>query len=338
MRVGYNPHKDFPNGIAIHTHQVIIPVYIPDFSGYFKDGLTILKLCLASLEKTTHSKTFITVVNNGSCDEVIAFLNGLLSEKKIHEIVHTENIGKPNAILKGLSGHDIEIVTICDADTMFLPGWQQETAKIFSRIPKAGVVGLVPQMKTFRTYSGNTMFDNLFNDKLRFMPLKNEDGFTKFYDSIGWFAETYNENHRKYILALNWDNDLKAILGAGHFVLTYKKDIFDEVRTYLGHKLGGDSEAYLDGIALQKDYWRLTTFDNYAYHLGNLSESWMQQELDNMTPIHSETPSGFARRKRVGYMVYFFKNRAFVKFIKTKWVYRRFLRWKKLPADMIGKY
>src|SRR6476620_10760870 len=150
MRLGLNPHKDVPHDAPKYLHQVILPVYIPELAGYFSKSAEILQLCLESLFNTTHNNTFITVVNNGSCREIVEYLSELLEAGKIHELIHTENIGKLNAIIKGLVGNNIELVTICDADTLFVPGWQEETVTIFNKIPRAGVVGLVPQMKTFR--------------------------------------------------------------------------------------------------------------------------------------------------------------------------------------------
>jgi glycosyltransferase involved in cell wall biosynthesis len=330
MRVGFNPHKDIPQEPSKYVHQIIIPVYIPDFTGYFKDGLEILKLCVDSVLKTTHDKTFITVANNGSCEEVKDYLNDLLENNVIHEVIHSENIGKLNAILKGLSGNDIELVTICDADTMFLQGWQEETIKVFSRIPKAGVVGLVPQIRTFSLYCGNVVFDNFFSGKLRFLPIKNEAGFIKFYDSISWFTHTYHENLRKFQLGLDY-GDLKVLVGTGHFAATYKKDIFTQIKTSLNFKLGGDSEIYLDELPLRKDYWRLTTYDNFAYHLGNVREEWMQEILENIQPVSTTVKSGFGKRKPVSAFTYVLKNKLFYRFIKVGWMYRMFLSWKKLP-------
>jgi hypothetical protein len=47
--------------------------------------------------------------------------------------------------------------------------------------------------------------------------------------------------------------------------------------------MGGDSEGYLDKLPLKKDYWRFTTQDNYAYHMGNVYEDlWME------APVKSE--------------------------------------------------
>jgi hypothetical protein len=54
MRVGFNPIRTKLKLSFDYFHQIIIPVYIPNQEGYFKDGFTILKLCLNSLFKTIH--------------------------------------------------------------------------------------------------------------------------------------------------------------------------------------------------------------------------------------------------------------------------------------------
>lgn len=68
MRVGINPNKfDNPKGKK-YLHQVIIPVFIPNTEGYFRDSFKIFKLCIDSLLNTVHLNTYITIVNNGSKD------------------------------------------------------------------------------------------------------------------------------------------------------------------------------------------------------------------------------------------------------------------------------
>lgn len=334
MRVGFNPHKDEPQQDSEFTHQVIIPVYIPNQEGYFKDSFAILKLCLESLFATIHKKTFITIANNGSDTSIAQYLDTLLQQNKIQELVHTENIGKLNAILKGLAGNRIELVTISDSDVLFLPNWQVETVKVFQHVPNAGVVGIVPQFKMYESNCGNVIFDNLFNRRLKFFEVKNKEALIQFYDSLGW-ERNYNQDYLKYNLGLEINSDFKVLIGSGHFVATYKKDIFEEIVSYIGFKMGGTSEGYLDKLPLKKNYWRLTTEDNYAYHLGNTLEDWML--VSDVT--HTEIIySGFNKNIKLNPVLYFIKNRVFVKFISIKWIMRLFLRYKKIPKQLIRKY
>jgi len=336
MRVGFNPHKDQIQESSDYLHQVIIPVYIPNHQGYFKDSLVILKLCLESLFNTIHKQTFVSIVNNGSDKIVSDYLNLLLEENKIQELIHTENIGKLNAILKGLAGNEIKLVTISDSDVLFLSNWQLETVKIFNKVPKAGVVGIVPQFKSYESHCGNVLFDTISSSKLRFMPVKNKNGLIRFYDSLGW-DRNYNQDYLEYCLGLKINSELNVLIGSGHFVATYKKDVFETVKTYIGYKMGGDSERYLDTLPLEKDYWRLTTYDNYAFHMGNTIEDWMFENQNHQSD-NTIIEYHFHKRKKINRVIYFIKNRIFVKFISINLTIRFFLKWKKLPNSMIEKY
>jgi len=336
MRVGFNPNRDKLLLTSEYLHQIIIPVYIPELEGYFKESFAILKLCLESLFVTIHKQTFVTIVNNGSDLIVADYLDCLLKQNKIHELIHTQNIGKLNSILKGLVGNNIELVTIADSDVLFLNHWQEETVNVFNLVPKAGVVGIVPQLKTYQSNCGNVLFDNIFNSKLRFVPVKNKEALIRFYDSIGWKRD-YNPDYLKYNLGLKIRQDKIVLLGSGHFVATYKKDIFEEITSYIGFKMGGCSEGYLDKAPLEKDYWRLTTYDNYAYHMGNKLENWMivPQILANN---EVQFNYNFTKNDIINPISYWIKNKLFVKFFTVKFLVNIFLRWKKLPKEMISKY
>lgn len=337
MRIGENPTRDRQLDVNHFTHQVIIPVFIPNFDDYYKDSLAVLELCLSSVVKTSHSQTLITVVNNGSCEKVVDYLNGLFSQKKIHEIYHTQNVGKLNAILKGLVGSNIELVTISDADVLFLDNWQSETVKVFNSFPKAGVVGIVPQFRTFEYMCGNLILQNIFSKDLRFSEVKNIEGVKNFYKSIGW-EENYNQDYLKQILTLKNEKTI-AVVGSGHFVATYKREIFKEINTYFDFKLGGNSERYLDEILLKFGLWRLTTYDNFAYHMGNESENWMKSKVEslseNSTSVHLTTQEPLKRQNKISYFIY---NKLFIRLLMNKSFRNLFYKMKQLPKEMIPNY
>ncbi len=338
MRKGFNPHKDMPNEGSSYTHQVIIPVYIPNLEGYFKDSFKILQIGLASLFKTAHNKTFISVINNGSCNEIKDYIDSLFNIQKIHEVIHTNNIGKLNSIVKGLVGNNIELVTIADSDVFFLENWQQETVKTFNAFPKAGVVGIVPQFKNFSYLCGNLLFENFFSAKLKFTQVKNPEAMKRFLQSILGEA-SYNPAHLKWNLTI--ENEIStAVVGSGHFVATYRKAIFDQTQTYFEYKMGVDTELYLDEIPLKKGLWRLTTQDNYAYHMGNVFEDWMQETLDGMpaNDVKQEFLLTYPEIKNSSKIDYFIKNRLFIKLFNKKLFRRYFYKIKGLTKEEIAKY
>lgn len=338
MRIGYHPYKDQKQEDTDYVHQVIIPVFIPNEEGYFKDAFTIFQHCVQSLLKTVHNKTFITIVNNGSCSKVVTYLNGLFEGQKIQELIHTENIGKLNAILKGLAGNNIQLVTISDADVLFCNQWQQETVKAFNSFPKAGVVGIVPQFKLYESNCGNILFDNFFSKKLKFLAVEDQKQMEQFYESIGW-DKNYNHDYLKQHLTISSSN-CTAVVGAGHFVATYKKEIFKEIVTYIPFKMGANSETYLDRAPLLKGLWRLTTNKNFAFHMGNVHEPWMLEELKKLNAVEKEiTKVSFQRPDdKISNLLFFIKNRLFAKFFSNKVIRQQFYKYKKLPKEMISNY
>lgn len=335
MRIGYNPHKDKENEGITYFHQIVIPVYIPNLNEYFLQSLEILKLSLNSIFKTINTKTFITIINNGSCLEVKNYLDDLFNENKIHELIHSENIGKLNSILKGIAGTNIPLITIADADVLFLNGWQNETYKVFSNFNKAGVVGLTPQFKSYETHCGNILFEKLFSSELKFRKVKCPEGLIKFYESLNW-NNNYNQNYLKYHLTIK-NNHCEAVVGSGHFVATYKNDCFEENIRYIGYKMGGDSEEYLDKKPLEKGYWRLTTSDNFAFHMGNVKEEWMENiNLDNS--LISEFNLDFKKNCKISKFEYNVKNKIFVKIFSFKILRLVFYKLKRLPQSMQNNY
>ncbi|MEP0713947.1 MAG: glycosyltransferase family A protein, partial [Algoriphagus sp.] len=155
MRIHYNPNKDLPILPETYWHQVIVPIYIPSLEGYYSESFEVLKICLESLFQTSHDKTYFTCINNGSGDFVKDYLNQLLAEGKIHEVIHTTNIGKINSILKGINGHDFQIITVTDSDVLFLSGWQQESYSMFQAFPKLAALSTSPNSKLYKFHTWN---------------------------------------------------------------------------------------------------------------------------------------------------------------------------------------
>jgi len=339
MRIGFNPHKDKRQSKSDFFHQMIIPVYIPSEEGYFKDSFTIFEYCLESLFKTVHAKTYITVINNGSHRSVGDYLNKLQEKGKIHEVINTTNIGKLNAVLKGISGHDFDFVTVSDCDVLFLNNWQKETYNVFEKFPKTGAVCPTPSSKSLKNYTFNIWFELLFSKSLRFTKVKNPKGLKAFAESVG-NPELYNAHHLDSYLTVS-NGDFKAVVGAGHFITTYRKEVFEKNETkYSSFKLGGDSEAkLLDIPVVQKGMWRLSTEDNFAYHLGNVAEDWMPKTLEELKENDLFPEKTIALQKiKSSKISFFIKYKLFSKLITRKKIWRYCLKLKGLSKEAAVKY
>lgn len=339
MRIGFNPNKDKIQGPNDFFHQVIVPVYIPNEEGYFKDSLKILEYCLESLFKTIHSKTYITVVNNGSCTDVNEYLVNLQRAGKIHEIIITTNIGKLNAVLKGITGQRFQLITITDADVLFLNDWQKATYEIFEIFPKAGMVSTTPSSKTLRYFTSNILSENIFSKALRFTKVLNPEAMQAFANSIG-NIQLYNRFHLDKYLTLSKGN-MKAVIGAGHFVATYRGEIFDNLKQRNSiYSLGGNGESeILDRPVFEQGYWRLSTEDNYSYHMGNVFEPWMNGVLSSLK-INKENRMKVSDLGTISNSKFkkglqsFFLN----KVLMSKPIWKRFLQYKGLTAEEANQY
>lgn len=329
MRKGVNPAKLQDNKVENSCfHQIIVPVYLPELEDYYKEGLDILKLCLKSIYLTVHDKTYISVVNNGSCKEVQDYLNHLLEVNKIQEVIHTTAIGKINAIAKGLTGHKFDLVTVTDADVLFKNGWQKSVYEIYETFPKAGVVGTTPNPLSISNLTEIIFFDNLLNSKMRFYDIPEHTGnsIDLFFKSIGWkgVKSTIQKNKA---FALKKENILAAV-GSGHFSATYKAELLAEIRIKTSNeKAGGLAlNKFIDNPSVNHGHWRLATFDNFTYHMGNSSENWMNDSLKTPKrdftlekPIIKKYQSNLPVpliRKLIN--KYFFKTKFFKKYLSKK--------------------
>lgn len=276
MREGSNPVKS-ENNVKVEQscfHQIIIPVYLPELKGYYKEGLDILEICIESIYLTSHKKTFITVVNNGSCLEVSKYLDKCFVDKKIQELIHTSSIGKINAISKGLIGHNFDLVTITDADVLFINGWQKDVYKIFENFPKAGMVGNSTNPLGENYLTENIYFENIFNNKIKSETPDSYEDVKLGYSSVKRDIGNINNIKLKTIES----NNVKAIIGSGHFCSTYRNECLKSFYKPKSseYRMGGAiMRKYIDYPINELGLWRLTTFKNYTYHMGNVKENWM---------------------------------------------------------------
>lgn len=338
MRVGFNPHKDKVQEASDFFHQVVIPVYIPNQEGYFKDSFSILKLCLNSLFKTSHIQTYFTVVNNGSCCEVRDYLDDLFQNGKIHEVIHTTNIGYINAMLKGITGQQFPYITNADADVLFLENWQEATYEIYKVFPKTGAVSPTPNSKMLKFLTANIFFEKGLTQNISFSEVKNPQAMESFAKSIG-NEKLFSKIHLDKYLTIK-RNNFEALIGAGHFVVTYRSDIFDGLeKRYTNFILGGDSDFIFDFPVVKKGFWRLSTADNYAFHMGNTLEEWMLTTVEGLKEnnLTCDIVPLLTKMESNAFMNWF-KIKVFSRLLFKKSIWRLFLRYKGLTKEEASFY
>ncbi|MBC7845873.1 MAG: glycosyltransferase family 2 protein [Flavobacterium sp.] len=292
MRIGSNPQK-WETKIDLTTyHRIIIVVYIPNEEGFYKDSFDVFKMCLDSLVSTINSTAALTVVNNGSHKKITDFLNLYLTEKKIDTLIsHNTNIGKIDALIGAARGAREQYITLTDADILFVKGWQENVENVFVKFENVGSVSPIPVRRALNYCTSSVLKQILFG-KLKFnfaaIP-ENLSDYSKYLESINWGFET--DGNIKWPVVES--NGVKAIIGSGHQVLTIDRDIlFKTIPTNPSLTLvGGKSEySYVDEPIDKSGKLRLSTYNNFAYHMGNKLEQWMMdvQVVNEKGKVKSE--------------------------------------------------
>lgn len=287
-----NPQKK-ENIIELQSnHRVVIVIYIPEMSGYYANVYEVMQLSLESICATKNLSCEITVVNNGSCIEVTNYLNKIYSENKINCLIHhRQNIGKMDALIGAARGAREEFVTLSDVDVLFVEGWQQAVEQIFNSIPDVGLVSPISSRTEF-TYASYSTWSKIFLRKVQFkyqtIP-ENFETYNKFLESINWDKET----DPNIVWPVIEKNGTKAIVGSNHQVVTIKRSLlFEFVPIEPSLTLVGNNSEY-NYVDLPVDLankMRLSTFNNFAFHMGNKVEDWMV-EIQNKNLLNTTQKS-----------------------------------------------
>lgn len=340
MRKGKNQSKEGPISINNSDHRVIIPIYIPHGEDYYKDAYKIFECCLFSIVKTSVTKLKVSVVSNNCCDPINERLLQLQKQGYIDElIIEKEAIGKINSILKALKTAQERLITITDADVLFCNGWEEAVVEIFKAFPKAGAVCPVPVFRKQLSFTSNIWMRYLLSKQLYFRPVKNPNAMEKFAQSIGWFS--LENRFKDLICTLKAKNGTIAVLGCSHFVATYKREVFEKLpKANSIYLLGGNSEGlYLDIPPLKMGGYRLSTYDNYAFHLGNHWEPWMEEKQNEIKEIEKKE-NNYIQFKKLKYspLGYFFSFKVFEKIFQNKNIYNFILTNKGISKEKIKTF
>lgn len=285
MRKGSNPQKkDFIVNMN-SNHRIIMVVFIPELKGYYLSMFEVVKLSIKSLLDTIPNTSKITIVDNGSCKEVQEYLVDLVLKKNVDSIqLLSENIGKIDALMGVARGAREPIITLADCDILFKPNWVFQTISIFNAFKNVSSVSPIPSRRSFNYYTYSTKEAILKgNLKFQFEPIKeNHEEFNKFLESINWDIELEDN--------LPWpvvqSNNEKAIVGSDHQVLTIRRDILfnNSPKQPSLIKVGSGSEQnYVDFAIDSSGGLRLSTYNFYALHMGNILDDWMLKKSASFT-------------------------------------------------------
>ena len=140
-RIGYNPSRGQTLDFSPARTTVAVLVYAPHQAGYFQNRLDVTRMTIESILANTQEPFDLLVFDNGSCPEMVAYLQSLYERGAIdYLLLSKRNIGKLNALRMIFDAAPGEIVAYTDDDVFHLPGWLGAHLQIIDTFPNVGAV------------------------------------------------------------------------------------------------------------------------------------------------------------------------------------------------------
>jgi hypothetical protein len=319
MRIGVNPEKFKGEKNIKKQHRVVVVFYVPNIEeDYYKESIAVLDACLNSLVNTINFETTnITLINNNSVVEVTEVIEKYIRKKQIDKyVLYDENKGKVYAVIDEVRGIYEPFVTITDCDVLFFSGWEQAVFDVFKNYSKAGVVTPLPSPYSAFTSNISVFFDHYFLGKMRYNKIVKDKDVDLYIHGVNNEAlikrkGRYNWKEKQYYL----NGKVKAIVGATHFVATYKSEIFRQETAFPEIKfVNGYETAFIDDLAEKKGLYRLSTINTYAYHIGNKMDDFAERLVFNSALLlNQDTFTKFKKsdKRKINFVPFVIKKMVF---------------------------
>ncbi len=145
MRKGQNPAKAVKTVAKPERITVAVLTYLPFLSGFYEEGLDVLKASLESMRKDAGLPFDLMVFDNGSCAEARDYLVAEKEAGRIQYLLLSEkNVGKGGAWNMILAGAPGEIIAYADSDILYYPKWLYRSVEILENFPNVGMVTARP--------------------------------------------------------------------------------------------------------------------------------------------------------------------------------------------------
>ncbi|MCJ7530762.1 MAG: glycosyltransferase family 2 protein [Anaerolineales bacterium] len=270
MRVGQNPAKAIDQVAQPQKVTLAVVNYIPFLSGYYAEGLDILKLSLDSIWRNTDQPYDLLVFDNASCVEVRQFLQEMHEQGSIQYLMLSDkNIGKSGAWNFIFGAAPGEYVAYVDNDVYFYPGWLSALLKVLETFPQAGMVTGMPLLNP-EEFSTSTVewVERHPGAKLERGHLLSWDDFWQHAGSLGndeAAARAFYEQHESIRLSYQGQ---EYFVGAGHFQFVAPCKVLQQALPFPSQRPMGQVRA-LDVAINRLGYLRLCTPQWWVRHLGN---------------------------------------------------------------------
>ena len=274
-RIGVNPSRNQTLSFTPPRVTVAVLVYAPHQAGYFQHRLDVTRLTLESILANTEQPYELLVFDNGSCEEMVSYLQGLYAEGKIDRLVLSrQNIGKLNALYRIAHLASGSVIAYSDDDVYHLKGWLPAHLEVLDTFPNVGAVtGFYIRQRVVMSSESTLAWAKTGAESVErglLMPHKWEE---EYMENSGRTPERYAQEVAGVEDVVVTYHGLKAWISAHHFeVLTPKKVLLEVLEEMLADgwsdQLMGRM-VEMDDRMDAKGYLRLTTYTQTMCLLGN---------------------------------------------------------------------
>ena len=297
MRIGENPTKFARRNKGLVQLNTKVParllaatvVYIPRLSDYYAESLSILKASLQSLRKTIPDDFDLLVYDNGSCDEVMEYLQAELAAGRIDWLWRSSgNMKKIGAWNHIFGAAQSELVYYFDCDILHRPGWYERCQAVFDAYPHAGIVNAAPipmkdPEKVDKVLSTTLQ---MLNDSAEISSesgqFTSDDWYREFGESLGSHADEFLVKSRRFDQVKAVCNGVEAFAQIWHAQFLVKTEL---LRPYFPRPrdwADGNNDEAFDRFLNELPVLKLGITEPLVAHLGNTVAERYRDEIDGL--------------------------------------------------------
>lgn len=300
MRIGSCPTRAKRRDFRPARVTACLVVFIPDQLGYYAHRFDVLKLCLRSLAANTARESYeLFVLDNGSCSEVVDYLRARCDDATIdYLLLLNRNIGKLSALDILCRAAPGDVIAYADDDVFFCPGWLDAQLELLDTFPRVGMVSARPVRKQF--VYGNKYLPAYLAEfpsmSVRYGHLIPDEWEVEYLGSTGRSISGLASLKQTRTDVLLEYKGFKAYSTAAHFQFLAPKPILLEGLRLGAARVTGSEERRVEESIDEMGYARLSTFERYVRHIGNVVTADLLEEVGSTLPAIEDiavwTPPG----------------------------------------------
>lgn len=306
-RIGVNPARGKTTDYRPSRITITMLTYIPSLEGYFENRLEVLKLVIASLNAHTPLPHDLMIFDNGSCQEVLVYLNSLKRQGAVNYLLLShKNIGKIDALRILFEAAPGDVIAYSDDDIFFYPGWLEAQLELLECFPNVGMVSGTP-VRDAAGHANRSLEKLAYQDHSGFQVIKErripDDWEIDWALSTGRDPSAHLEATRDQMdlvfrVEKSGGEFVEAIAGANHFQFVGRKEIILKAlpQGWSGRLMGAMLE--LDEAIDSLGYLRISTAGRFTRHLGNQLSNEIRQDAAQMGLLLGSSESQFPVRSR----------------------------------------